>query len=154
GEARLELHRTGVKGRDGNALDLRHATSASRQVFLCNAKKSRYEGSPATDSGTSSRRSGWRARAMDFDLRRVGCGVILLGIFLAVVAPPARPAGAVDQVPRKIDGYVLFALDRLNFKGRNTSGGVILGGNVGVNNVDPHDPPMPRLTFGGPTFMP
>ena len=61
--------------------------------------------------------------------------------------PPAEPS-------RDINTYVLFALSEINFKGRNAnpSRGFIRGGNVGVNNPDPHginhDPYAPVLSLG------
>ncbi len=62
--------------------------------------------------------------------------------------PPAQPS-------RDINTYVLFAFDEMNFKGRdgNPSRGFIKGGNVGVNNPDPHgvnhSPYAPVLSMGG-----
>jgi len=61
--------------------------------------------------------------------------------------PPPEPS-------RDINTYVLFALSEINFKGRNAnpSRGFIRGGNVGVNNPDPHginhDPYAPVLSLG------
>jgi hypothetical protein len=88
---------------------------------------------------------------------------LLLGIaaVVAIVAvarsgdgdAPVAQAQA-DAPSRDIDSYVLFAYESLVFKGRNTGDtGVISGGNVGVNNVDP-DPNATELTFSGPVKMP
>jgi hypothetical protein len=79
-------------------------------------------------------------------------GGLLLGIAAIAVVVIAResddqaPSARADQPPglnRDIDSYVLFAYDSLVFKGRNSGDtGVIMGGNVGVNNVD-GDPTPP-----------
>lgn len=66
----------------------------------------------------------------------------------STAVPPPEPS-------RDINSYVLFAFDELNFKGRdgNPSRGFIRGGNVGVNNPDPHgighSPYGPVLAMGG-----
>jgi cysteine-rich repeat protein len=61
---------------------------------------------------------------------------------------------------RDINTYVLFAYEKLTFKGADGGGstGQIIGGNVGVNKVDPLTPPEPLLSMGGggsphPVFM-
>lgn len=48
-------------------------------------------------------------------------------------------SGALAQVNRDINSYVLFALTDLSFKGRDADAtrGFIIGGNVGVNRIDP-----------------
>lgn len=88
-------------------------------------------------------------------------GILVLSIlsFLLVIAVWSR-TGATAPLPpaepsRDINTYVLFAFDELNFKGRdgNPSRGFIRGGNVGVNNPDPHginhSPYGPVLAMGG-----
>ena len=71
--------------------------------------------------------------------------VALVGIGGAIVGWPVT-AGAVT-INRDINSYVLFAYDELDLKGSNANdtncapgvggGGCVLGGNVGVNRVDP-----------------
>lgn len=72
----------------------------------------------------------------------------LVCALLAVLTIPAAVRAA--SVSRDINTYVLFALDDLSFKGRNAdvTRGFILGGNVGVNRVEPNTNGF-LLTLGG-----
>jgi cysteine-rich repeat protein len=66
------------------------------------------------------------------------------------MAPPGGQAATTPS--RDINTYVLFALESLNFKGADSNPatrGHIVGGNVGVNNADPKNPPTPVLIMGG-----
>ncbi len=56
-------------------------------------------------------------------------GVLALSLF--ALAPGAHAAPTLDT---DLTHYTLFAQDNLSFKGANGGGGVISGGNVGVNN--------------------
>lgn len=84
---------------------------------------------------------------------------LLVATFLLFTAVWSRTGSAAfppsAEPSRDINTYVLFAFDELNFKGRdgNPSRGFIRGGNVGVNNPDPHginhSPYAPVLSMGG-----
>lgn len=71
--------------------------------------------------------------------------VLATGLALLVTSS----AGA--EPSRNIEDYVLFAYESINFKGRDgdPTRGFISGGHVGVNAVDPQDPPQPLLSMGG-----
>jgi hypothetical protein len=60
-------------------------------------------------------------------------------------------SSALADPSRNIEEYVLFAFESINFKGRDAdpTRGFISGGHVGVDQVDPQDPPLPRLSMGG-----
>ena len=62
----------------------------------------------------------------------------------------ASQVSSAQQPSRVLADYVLFAEQELDFKGRNVdpTRGFINGGHVGVNALDPQDPPMPRLSLG------
>jgi cysteine-rich repeat protein len=74
-------------------------------------------------------------------------GLVCARVFMA---PPGGQAATTPS--RDINTYVLFALESLNFKGADSmpeTRGHIVGGNVGVNNADPRNPPTPVLIMGG-----
>ncbi len=72
--------------------------------------------------------------------------LLLAGLTLGAL-PAAAPAAGPS---RDIQTYVLFALDQLSFKGANgcPACGMITGGDVGVNRVDPGQF-TPNLSLGG-----
>jgi len=70
----------------------------------------------------------------------------------ALLAVPQRAHG-LDPA-RDLTSYALFGYEALSFKGDDAGGptqtrGLITGGNVGVNAVDPRNPPTPLLTMCG-----
>lgn len=90
---------------------------------------------------------------------RSGICLLFVASFLLATTVWSR-SGATAPLPppepsRDINSYVLFAFEELNFKGRdgNPSRGFIRGGNIGVNNPDPHgvghSPYSPVLAIGG-----
>ncbi len=73
------------------------------------------------------------------------CGVLSLSL----VGVGAQGAQA-NSISRNVNSYVLFALDKINYKS-----GVIRGGHVGVNRIDTNkNNSEAMLTFGGKVVMP
>lgn len=73
----------------------------------------------------SVRNSGTRRRVALLGL----VGVVGLSVF--ALSPGAHAAPTLDT---DLTHYTLFAQDNLSFKGANSGGGIIAGGNIGVNN--------------------
>ncbi|HZP40782.1 MAG TPA: hypothetical protein VFD84_04625 [Candidatus Binatia bacterium] len=75
---------------------------------------------------------------------------MLAAAAFALLVATRSPAGAAAEPSRDVETYVLFALEQLTFKGATGCGvcGKILGGNVGVNRVDPAAF-TPLLSMGG-----
>ena len=73
------------------------------------------------------------------------------GALAALAALALGASSAWAQPSRDISTYVLFASLHLDFKGRdaNSTRGFISGGDIGVNQVDAHDPPTPNMSMGG-----
>ena len=98
----------------------------------------------------------WRSIAVVIAARRALLGsVLVLVLGVAASAVFAQAGGPSRPVDTDLSNYVLFGFDSVAFKGANLAGrGIIRGGNVGANGLDPGDPdPTVNICANGRVTM-